>query len=168
MVPATFNGIPKPVCHYSSMEPSVPYESRQNLFAVPILKIFGKKLPVHLLFTIINASSDDVVLPKIQHLGEMKPLSSIDDPPKPSAVNKVTYNIDSDYVDTQWMQPDSSPYNQCKIHSNLQPVPKTSILVSGNVQIHRQVMLSDANILKETKIALYTLLKIWYNDIKKW
>ena len=72
----------------------------------------------------VNTRSDEIVLPKDLHLGEMKPLSSIDDPPKPSAVNQVTYNIDSHCVDAQWMQPDSSPSNQCKTHSNLGPVPK--------------------------------------------
>ena len=38
------------------------------------------------------------------------------------------------------------------------PVPKTSILMSGNVQIHRKVLLSDAKISKETKIVLHNLL----------
>ena len=42
IVPATFNSIPKPNCHYSFMEPSVLYESQQNLFAVSVLKIFAK------------------------------------------------------------------------------------------------------------------------------
>ena len=100
------------------MEPSVPYGSEQNLFVVPVLKILGQTLPVCILCTIINTSSDGIVLPKKHHLGEMKLLSSIADPLKPSAVNEVTYDIDSNNVDAQWMQPDSSPYNQCKTHSN--------------------------------------------------
>ena len=54
------------------MEPSVPYKSQQNLFVVPGIKIFGKKLPVCPLWTIIDTSSDDIVLPKNLHLGEMK------------------------------------------------------------------------------------------------
>ena len=36
---------------------------------------------------------------------------------------------------------------------------KTSILMPGNVQIHRQVLLNDATISKETKIAPYNLLQ---------
>ena len=48
----------------------------------------------------------------------MKPLSSIDDSFNPSTVNELTHHIDSDQVDTQWIQPDSSPSNECKIHSN--------------------------------------------------
>ena len=118
----------------------------------------------YLLYTTTKTSSDDIVLPKSWHVGEMKLLSTIDDPLKPSVVNEVTYTVDSSHVDAQWMQPDSSLYNQCRILSNLWPVPKTSILMPGNVQIHRQLLLSDVKISKETKIAVYNLL--WkYNAI---
>ena len=65
IVPATFNGIPKHDSHYKFMEPFGLYESQQHLFVVPVLKIFSKELPVCLLCTIINTSSDDIVLPKI-------------------------------------------------------------------------------------------------------
>ena len=61
------------------------------------------KLPVCLLHTIIYTSPDDVILPKNQHIGEMKLLSSIDDSFKPSAVNEATSNIHSNHVDAQWM-----------------------------------------------------------------
>ena len=44
----------------------------------------------------------------------MKLLSSIDDSFKPSAVNEVTHNIDSDQVDAQCMEPNSSLSNQDK------------------------------------------------------
>ena len=56
IVPTTFNGMPKPDYHYSFMESLIPYKSQQHLFVfvVPVLKYFGKKLPVHLLCTIIN------------------------------------------------------------------------------------------------------------------
>ena len=74
----------------------------------------------------------------------MKLFSTIDDPLKPSAINEVTHSIDSKHVDTQWMQPDNSLYYQCKNHSNSQPVPKASILMPGNLQVHGQVLLSDA------------------------
>ena len=87
----------------------------------------------------------------------MKLLSSIDVTLNPSAVNEVTYNINFDHIDTQWMQPDNSLHNQCKTHSNLLSVPKTSILMPGNVQIHRQVSLSDVKISKEIKVLLYNL-----------
>ena len=88
IVSTTFNGIPEPDCHYSFMEPSVTYMSQPNIFVVSELQILGRKLPVFLLCTIINTSSDDIILPKNQHLGEMKPLSSPGDPLKPSVVNK--------------------------------------------------------------------------------
>ena len=78
----------------------------------------GNKLPLCLLCTIINTSSDTTVLPKNWHFGEMKLLSSIDDPLKPLLVKDITYAIDSDYVDVQWMQLDSSLYNQCRTPSN--------------------------------------------------
>ena len=60
------------------MEMSVPYESQQNLCCANT-KIFGKKLIVFILCTIINTSPDDVILPKNKHIGEMKPLSNTDD-----------------------------------------------------------------------------------------
>ena len=125
---------------------------------MPVLKILGKKLPVHLLL-IINASSDDIVLTKNKHLGEMKPLSSIDDPLKPLGVNEVTYATDSNYVDEKWMQPDSFSYKQCRIPSNLHPVPRTSILRPGNVRLYRQVLLSDAKIQKKLSLNYITCCK---------
>ena len=58
------------------------------------------------------------------------------------------------------MQPNNTSYNQCRTSSNLKPVPKTSILIliPGDVQIHRQVLLSDIKISKESKIELYKML----------
>ena len=122
IAPTTFNGMPKSDSCYSFIKPPVSYESQRNLFVLPGLKIFSKKLPVCLLCTIINTSSGDIVLPRNQHLGEMKLFSSIDDHLKPSAVNEVTH--DFNHGDAQWMQPDSSLYNECKNCSNLQPVQK--------------------------------------------
>ena len=110
----------------------------------------------------MNTGFDDTILPKNQHLGEMKLFSTIDDSFKALAIHEVTYNIDSDHVDAQLMQPDSSPSNQCKIHSNSQPAPKTSIVIPRNVQIHRQVLLNDVKFSKKTKIALNNLL--WKYD----
>ena len=85
----------------------------------------------------------------------MKPLSNTNDSLKPSAVNEVTHDINSNCVDAQWTQPNSSMSTSCKVHSNSQPVPKTSVLMPSNVQIHRQVPLNDTKNLKETKTALY-------------
>ena len=50
------------------------FTSEQNLFVVP-LEIFGAKLPVHLLCTIINISPDVVILPKNCLIGVMTPLN---------------------------------------------------------------------------------------------
>ena len=62
VVPTTFNGTPKPNCYYNFTEMSP--KSQQNLFVVQVLKIFGTKLPVHLLCTIMNTSPNDVIMPK--------------------------------------------------------------------------------------------------------
>ena len=78
-------------------------------------------------------------------------------------INKVTYAIDSNHVDAQWMQPDSSLYNQSRTSSNSKPVLKTSVLMPDDVQIHRQVLLSDAKILAETKTELHEML--WKYDV---
>ena len=74
VVPATFNSTPKPNYYYNFREMS--YKSQQNLFVVPVLKIFSTKLLVHLL---CNTSPDDLILPKNWHIDEMKPLSNTDD-----------------------------------------------------------------------------------------
>ena len=62
IVPNTFTNTPKPNCYYNFT--GTPPMSEQNLFVVPLLKIFGTKLPVHPMCTIINSSPDDVILPK--------------------------------------------------------------------------------------------------------
>ena len=128
------------------------HESQQHLLVVPVLKMFGKKLPLHLLCKIINTSSDEVVLPKNRHLGEMKLISNTDDFLQPLVVNEVTHATDSNHVDAQWMQSRNSSQNQCRTSSNSKPAPKTSILMPGAIQIHRQVLLSDAKISKATNL----------------
>ena len=98
--PTTFNRTPKPNCYYNFTEMS--HMSQQNLFVVPVLKIYGTKLPVHLLCTIINTSPSDVILPQKQHISEMKLLS----------------NSDDSHSDIQFPQTNSYPSTSCKIYSN--------------------------------------------------
>ena len=167
IVPATFNSIPKPDCYYNFIEMSVPYKSQQNLFVVPVLKIFGTKLQVHLLCTIINTNPDNIILAKTLHIGEMKLLSNIDDTLNPPAVSEVTHDINSDHIETQWMQPNSYSSNPCKICSNSQPILTMSVLMPSTVQVHRQVLLNDKKISKETKVALYKLLQKYDSIIRK-
>ena len=62
------------------------------------------KLPLQLLCMFVSTSSDETVLPKHRHLGEMKPLSNIDDPLEPLMINEAMYAIDSEQVDMQCMQ----------------------------------------------------------------
>ena len=148
IVSTTFNSAPNPTCYYNFTEMS--YEPQQN-FVVPVLKRFVKKLPVHLLFTIMNTSSDDVILPKNWHIGEMILLNNSDDSWHPPSVNEVTHDINSDLIDVQFPKTDSFPPTSCKIHSNLQPIPKTSVLMPSNSKIHRQVLLSNIKSSNETK-----------------
>ena len=63
---------------------------------LPVLKMFGEKLPLWLYCMIANTHSDEIVLPKNRHPGEMKPLSNNDDPLRPLVISEVTYTIDSD------------------------------------------------------------------------
>ena len=86
----------------------------------------------------------------------MKPLSNTDDSLKPLVVNEGTYAIDCDQCDAQCMQSENSLYNQCRTTSDSKPVPITSILMPGAIQIHRKVLLSNAKILKETKNEKYS------------
>ena len=144
------------------MELLIQHELQQLLLVVPVLKIFGKKLPLHVLSTIVNTSSDQIFLPRNRHLGELKPLSNTDYPLKSLVVSEVMYAIASDQVDTQWIQSKNSSYNQCGTTNDLKPVPKTSVLKPGAIQIHRQVHLSNAKLLKETEIKLYEML--WKYD----
>ena len=74
------------------------FTSEQNLFVVPLLEIFGVKLPVHLLCTIINISPDVVILPKNGHIGEMTPLNCSDISVHTPYINKVTHDISPDSV----------------------------------------------------------------------
>ena len=78
----------------------------------------------------------------------------------PLVVNKVTYGINSDHTDAPCMQSKSSSCDQGKPTSDSKPVPKTSIIIPGAIQIHIEVLLSNAKILKETKIVLYKMFQI--------
>ena len=111
-IPTAFNGIPKPNCHYSLIKFLIQHELQQHILVVPVLKIFGEKLPLQLLCMIVNTSTDEIVLHKNRNLGEMKPLSNTDDTLKPLVINEVTYAIDSDQVDTPCMQSENFSYNQ--------------------------------------------------------
>ena len=71
IVPTFFTSTPKPHCYYNLPDTSSVLE--QNLFVIPLLKIFGVKLPMHLLCTIMNTGSNDIILPKNWHIGEMTP-----------------------------------------------------------------------------------------------
>ena len=88
----------------------------------------------------------------------MKPLINFDDPLKPLVVSQVTYTIDSNQFDTLCVQCKNSSYNQFGTTNDSKPVQKTSVLIPGAIQIHREVPLGNAKILKESKIKLYEML----------
>ena len=79
----------------------IQHELQQHLLLVPVLKMFGEKLPLGLLCTIVSTSPDEIFLPRHRCLGEMKPLSTADDPIEPLMIHEVRYTIDSDQVSTQ-------------------------------------------------------------------
>ena len=97
----------------------------------------------------------------------MKLLSNIDDSLKQLVVSEVTHATCSDHVDTQCMQSENSSYNQCRPTSDWKPVPETSVLMPGAIQIHRQVLLSDVKISKDTKIELCKMLQKYDAIISK-
>ena len=156
IVPTNFTRTPKPNCYYNPTE--MPHKSLQNLIVVPVLNIFGTKLPVCLLCTIINISSDNLTRPKNWHIDEMNLLESSDDSwPSPS-VNEVRYYISWDQFNVQYPQTDSFASKMCKVLSNSWALLETSVLIHSNLQIHRQVPLSSAKISKK-KNAFYELLQ---------
>ena len=59
IVPTTFTSTSKPDCYYNLN--GTNSTSEQNVFIVPLLKIFCAKLAVDLLCTIINTSLNDVI-----------------------------------------------------------------------------------------------------------
>ena len=116
IVPTTFNSTLKSNCYYNFTDMS--QKLQQNLFVVPVLKIFSTKLPVHLMCTIINLSPDDVILAKSWDIGEMTPLNNSDDFWHPLSINEVTHGISSDHTDVQYPKTDSLPSTSCETHSN--------------------------------------------------
>ena len=101
-----------------------------------------------------NTNHNDIILPKNQHIGDMKLVSNSDDSWYPPSVSEVTHDISSNHIDAQYQQSDRYPSTSCKICSNSQPIAETSVLIPSNLQIHRQLPLSNARISKETKIAI--------------
>ena len=84
-------------------------------------------------------------------IGEMKPLSNIDDPVYNPAVYEVTHHVISYHINAQWTQPDSYSSTLCEVCSNSCPMPEMSVLMPSNVQIHGQVPLNNAKLSKETE-----------------
>ena len=141
--------------------------SCNNIYlVVPVLNIFGEKLWVQLLCMIINTSSHEIFLLKHRHLGEMKPLSTSDDPVEPLMINEVTHATDSNQVSRQSTQAQNSPATEVYPPMTQNLCQKNSILMPGAIQVHRQVSLTDVKISKETK-KLYEMLQKYKAKISK-
>ena len=82
----------------------------------------------------------------------MKLLSNTDVPLNAPAVNEVTHDITCNCNNAQQTQPNSYLFTPCKVCSNLQPMPKPSVLMPSNVQIHRKVLIINTKISKEKKL----------------
>ena len=64
-----------------------------------------------------------------------------------------------DTISASWTQQNIDPHTTPKTCNNPQPKIKRSLLMSSDIQVHRQVPLKNANILEDTKLALHKLLK---------
>ena len=109
-VPTTLTSIPTNNCYYNL--PGTQSILDQNLFVVPLLKIFSTKLPTNLLCTVINISPDNVVLPRNRHIEELNPLNHSD-----TSVYTVTINEIMHTVKQSTINADSTPLNNRKQHS---------------------------------------------------
>ena len=74
VVPTTFTSPPKRNCYCDlSGTQSI---TDQDLFIVPLLKIFNAKLLTNVLCTIINTDPDHITLPRNRHIGKLTPLTT--------------------------------------------------------------------------------------------
>ena len=105
IVPATLTDDPIPECYYSLISSQSVLE--QNLFIVPLLKIFSKKLPMHPLCTVINPSPYDVILPNNWHIGEMMLLSHTNS--SVQHIKGVVHDISPNTVSANWTQQNIDP-----------------------------------------------------------
>ena len=97
---------------------------QQHLLVVQVFKIYGEKLPLQLLCTIVNTGPGIIFIPKHRNLGEMKPLNTYDDQVESLMVNEITYKIDSDQVNTKPTQTQKSHCTQSESTNDPKPVPK--------------------------------------------
>ena len=96
--------IPKNNCYYNLN--STQSITDQNLFLVPLLKIFSAKLPMNLLCTIINTSPNNDILLRNRHIGKMTHLNCSNTPIHPVSVNEIKYGIKPKTINANW-----TPFN---------------------------------------------------------
>ena len=70
----------------------------------------------------------------------------------------MTHDISLDHIDVQCPKMHSFSQTPWKVHSELQPIPEISVLMPNNLQVHRQVLFSNARLSGETKDPFYKLL----------
>ena len=105
-----------------------------------------------------NISPDNVILPRNRHIGKLTPLNYSN-----TSVDTVSINEIMHVVKTSTINADRTPLGiekqpPCNTHENQQPLV-SSLILPSEIQVHRQVPLSDAKISETTKLALNDLLQ---------
>ena len=76
----------------------------------------------------------------------MIPLSYTDYSIHPTSINEITHNIHPDTIRTSWTQQNIDPHTTHKTCNYLQPKIKSSLLMSSDIQVYKQVPLNNTNI----------------------
>ena len=74
-------------------------------------------------------------------------------------INEVVHNSNSDTVGDSWTLQNIDHHINYKMQNKSQSKIKISLIMPSDLEVHRQVTLINANISKETKLALQRLLK---------
>ena len=112
-----------------------------------------------------NYHPNYVIFPQNWYIGKMTPLSQTNS--SVQHINEVTHDINPDTVSTSWTQQSIDPCTKCNMQNKPQPKIKMSVIMPSDIQVHRQVNLNNANISKETKLALQKLLQKLNSIISK-
>ena len=165
IIPTTLTSYPKNNCNYNltGTQPTLG----QNLFIVPLLKIFSTKLPTNLLCNIINISPDNIILPRNIHIGKLISLDHSGIFVHTVYINDITHVVDPSITHANCMPPKNKNQHLRKTSESQKPLVSSLILPSEK-QVHRQVPLKDANILNTMKLALQTMLLHFFSIISKY
>ena len=96
VVPTTFTSPPKTNCYYDLI--GTWSITSQDLFILPLLKIFSTKLPTNLLCTIINISPNHITSPTNRHIGELTPLNHNYTTVKTASENEIMHIVKTNAI----------------------------------------------------------------------